>query len=57
MVSRYNLKSYLTNASRIFQIEAMEALLWLIKRVYFFDLPSIKRHGTKIVVVSFLHVV
>ena len=36
MVPRYNLKSYLSNPSRIFQIEAMEAVLWLIKRVYFF---------------------
>ena len=31
-----NLKSYLSNPSRIFKIEAMEAVLWLVKRVYLF---------------------
>ena len=40
MVSTYNLKSYLSNSSWIFQIEAMEAVLWLIKRVYFFLLTQ-----------------
>ena len=37
MVSLFNLKSYLSNPSRIFDIEAMEAMLWLVKRVYFFN--------------------
>ena len=36
MVSEFNLKSYLSSPSRIFKIEAMEAVLWLVKRVYFF---------------------
>ena len=26
----------MSNPSRIFKIEAMEAVLWLVKRVYFF---------------------
>ena len=30
------LKSYLSNPSQIFTIEEMEAVLWLIKQVYFF---------------------
>ena len=36
MISQSNLKPYLSNPSRICKIEAMEAVLWLIKRVYFF---------------------
>ena len=36
MVSSFNFKSYLSDASRIFKTEAMEAVLWLIKRVYLF---------------------
>ena len=34
------LKSYLSNPSRIFKIEAMEAMLWLTKCVYFFYSPG-----------------
>ena len=33
--------SYLSNPIRIFEIDAMEAVLWLVKCVYFFDSPSI----------------
>ena len=35
MVSQSDLKSSISNPSRIFKIEAMEAVLWIIKRVYF----------------------
>ena len=35
MVSKSNFKPYLSNPSRIFKIEAMKAVLWLIKLVYF----------------------
>ena len=35
MVLQSNLKSYLSDPSRIFTIEAMETVLWLIKREYF----------------------
>ena len=31
-----NLKSYLSNPSRIFKIDAVEGVLWLVKRVYAF---------------------
>ena len=34
-INHMNLKSSLSNPSRIFKIEAIEAVLWLIKRVYF----------------------
>ena len=34
-------KSYLSNRSRIFKIEEMEMVLWLIKLVYFFYSPGI----------------
>ena len=34
MVSQSNLKSDLSNPSRIFKIEAMEVVLWLNKHVY-----------------------
>ena len=37
MVSLSNLKSYLSNPSQIFNTEAMEVMLRLIKRVYLFD--------------------
>ena len=41
MVSLSNLKSDLSNPSRIFKIEAVEAVkLRFIKRVYFFDSPG-----------------
>ena len=33
MVSLFNLKSYLSNPSRIFKIEAMDGVLWIVKRV------------------------
>ena len=40
MVSQYNLKSYLSDTSRTFSIEAVEAVLWLIKHVYIFVLTQ-----------------
>ena len=36
MVPLSNLKSYLSNPSGIFKTKALDAVLWLIKRVYFF---------------------
>ena len=39
MVSRFSLKSY---QSRIYKPEAMEAVLWLVNRVYFFYSPDIE---------------
>ena len=35
-------KIYLSNPSRIFKIEQMEMVLWLIKLVYFFDSPLLQ---------------
>ena len=34
------LKSYLSNPSRIFHTDALEVVLWLVKRVYFFYSPG-----------------
>ena len=40
--------SYLSNQSRIFKIEAMEAILWHVKCVYFFYSPStLLKAGTR----------
>ena len=39
MVLWFNFKPYLFNPSRIFKTEAMEVVLRLVQRVYFFDSP------------------
>ena len=49
MVSRFNLKSYLSNPSPIFKIEAMKVVLCLVKCVYvFLTYPVL--HGKKVTI-------
>ena len=53
-ISYFKSKPYLSNPDGIFKTETMEAVLWLVKCVYFFDSPGIMLYGKNGLVSIFL---